>query len=108
MGLLINSTTEKDIILCNSDVGLYDLGIYNIYARVQYTAYPNGKSIEACLTYYISKESYKVSTNKLLAVEIDTNFYFDINEDEEQTNLVVHNHLKQILDDLGYLTEIQL
>lgn len=95
MALLIKSTEESKIYLRNTDIVLDE-----IYVRVQFTAYPDGKKIEACLSYYQTKEKYL--ENKYLPIDMDANYYLELNEGEQQTNEVVHLHLVDILNDLGY------
>jgi hypothetical protein len=99
MALLIKSTEESKIYLRNTDIVLDE-----IYTRIQFTAHPNGMSIEACLSYYQTKQKYL--ENKYLPIDMDANYYFDISDLEEQSLSIVHNYVRDIFVSKGYLVDI--
>lgn len=99
MALIIKSTEIKDIMIKNTNICILD-----IYARIQFTAHPNGKSIEACLTYFENKDKYLENIH--YPVDLPSNYDFDI--ELEQSTINVHNQLKAILEEEGFEVEIQL
>jgi hypothetical protein len=95
MALLIKSTDDSKLYLRGTDIVLDEL-----YARVQFTGYPDGKKIEACLSYYQTKEKYL--ENKYLPIDMVANYYFNIGEFETQSLLTVHEHLINLISEFGY------
>jgi len=115
MGLLLSKGADK--VLTNEEGQEYtvqgkdifikgtDIILPNVYARMQFTANPDGRTIIASFKTYLNHDKFTEGK------EIDTtihvlNFDFSILETEVQSLEVALNYSIQKFIDLGYNAEI--
>lgn len=103
MGLIIKSTVEKTIQYKDLSGNVQDLP--SVYARVEWAARLDGKTIEAAFPYiFVSKEAYTLG-----ATMIQTDIQTSVNgEVLIQDNPTVHELCKVELEKLGYEVIIDL
>ena len=103
MGLVIKSTEEKTIQYMDLSGKVQELE--SVYARVEWAARENGKSVEAAFPYiYLSKEAYELGAS-IIKTDIPTSTGGDV---LIQDNPTVHLLCKLELEKLGYEVEIIL
>ena len=100
MGLLIESTQEKPIIISGTDIQLP-----SVYCRIEFAGRKDGITLEIGTLIYASKQAYiegkNIFTNidnQPFAVELKTGEIQDIN--------IALNYTKIYFDNLGYNTTI--
>lgn len=103
MGLEIKSTEEK--IIQYKDLSGQVQQLASVYARVEWAARENGKSVEAAFPYiYMSKEAYELGAS-IIQTDIPTSSGGDV---LIQDNPTVHMLCKVELEKLGYNVDIIL
>jgi hypothetical protein len=103
MGLIIKSTAEKVIQYKDLSGNIQELP--SVYARIEWAARLDGKTIEAAFPYiFVSKEAYVLGASM-----IQTDIHTSVNgEVIIQDNSTVHGLCKVELEKLGYEVEIDL
>jgi hypothetical protein len=100
MGLIINKTTEKSILISGTD---YEIN--NVYARIEFAVRMDGITLEIGCIIYASKQAYL--ENKPIFTDIPNNaFAVTLLPNEVQDLNTALNYAKQYFDNLGYNTEI--
>ena len=103
MGLEIKSTEQKTIKYRDLSGKVQELS--SVYARVEWAARENGKSVEAAFPYiYMSKEAYELGAS-IIQTDIPTSTSGEV---VIQDNPTVHELCKVELEKLGYDVEIIL
>lgn len=103
MGLEIKSTEQKKIQYMDLSGHVQELS--SVYARVEWAARENGKSVEAAFPYiYMSKEAYELGAS-IIKTDIPTSTGGDV---LVQDNPTVHTLCKVELEKLGYIVDIIL
>lgn len=101
MGILINSTQNKQIKIIGTDVNLD-----SAYARVNFKAYPDGVTLEIGVDIYYSKAKYAEGI-KIFTDIPDGNFTFIIDSLNQAQSLdVAYIYAIQRFEQLGYQCQI--
>lgn len=106
MGLLIKSTENKKIKTKGYDGSINELE--SVYARIEFAARPNGKSIECAFPYiYHSKNAYDAGASAM-PTDIPTSTSGEISGNLEQSLTTAHDVVKKFLEGHGYEVEFVL
>jgi predicted ATPase len=102
MSITIKATQEKTILISGTEIGLSE-----IYGRLEFVGRANGFTLEIATATYVSKETYK--ENKLLFTDIPLgNINASLEIDEEQSLETAHKYAKLAYEQLGYDVIINL
>jgi hypothetical protein len=100
MALLISSTAKKKLIIKGTDID-----VKKVYARTEFSFGPDGKSVNAGLYIYTSKDAFK-GKSPIVTVDLESSGYnFTV---KEQSVDFAHQELKKILTKQGFKVEIEL
>lgn len=101
MAVLIKSTDDKKInlVIEKSSIDL-------VYARINFKAYPDGRTIEIGLDVYLNKEKF-IEGSTILTDIPDHNFFVKIETTSESQSLdYAHVYTIQYFEDMGYECKI--
>ena len=101
MGLLVNATAEKKILIQGTDIELT-----NVYVRVEYSARANGVTLEIAAATYTSHEVYKAGGAILLTDVPQSNIVIELAEGQMQDLSSAELYSKANYEELGYVVEI--
>lgn len=103
MGLIIKATEEKAINYMDLSGKVQELE--SVYARVEWVARPDGKTVEGAFPYmYMSKEAMKLGAS-IIQTDIPTSVS---GETIKQDNQSVHELAREMLEKEGYVVTIDL
>ena len=100
MGILINKTEEKAILIQGTEIE-----VPSVYGRIDFVGRGDGKTLECVVTTYASKEAYKGGSNPL-STDVPTGG-FKVEElaiDEEQSTSTAIKYALQVYNEQGYDT----
>ena len=101
MGILINKTEEKAILIKGTEIALD-----NIYGRIDFVGRGDGKTLECVVTTYASKEAYKTGANALSTdVPVGSFKVEQLAENEEQSASTAIKYAIQVYTEQGYKAE---
>lgn len=101
MALLITSTSKKKLIIKGTDID-----VKKVYVRTEFSFGPDGKSVNAGLYIYTSKDAFKGKSPIVNIDKFDSSGYdYKV---KEQTIDLAHQELKKILTKQGFKVEIEL
>lgn len=100
MGLLINGTNQKKILINGTDIELP-----NVYVRLEFGARADGKTLEIAATTYASKKAFKEKQGAIFTDVQQGNFTVELQEGEEQNLKSAEFYLKLAFEQLGYNVE---
>lgn len=101
MGLLVNATEEKKILIKGTEIE-----IPSVYVRLEYMCPKNGKQLYIGLHTYNSKEAYKNGAKEVLTDLLILNFGIELQADEEQGLKSAEAYSKAKYEELGYIVTI--
>jgi len=101
MGILINATQDKSITISGTDTT-----INSVYGRLNFKAYPDGKTLEIGCDIYLNKEKYPEGVTVFCDVP-NGNFFAVLDEVTETQSLdYAHTYAIQHFENLGYQCQI--
>jgi len=101
MGILINKTEEKSILIQGTEIE-----IDNVYGRLDVVCRADGQTLEVVVTTFASKDAYKTGANALTTNVPVGNFKVEeLAEGEEQGTATAHKYAIEVYNNLGYKTE---
>ena len=103
MGLLVNATAEKKILIQGTEIE-----IPNVYVRLEYAARANGITLEIAITTYASKQAYKDGAGAIFTDVQQGAFVVELQEGQAQDLTSAELYSKLGLEDLGYAVEIEV
>ena len=96
MSITIKATQDKTILISGTEIGLSE-----IYGRLEFVGRANGLTLEIATGTYVSKETYE--EGKLLFTNIPSgNINASLEIDEEQSLETAHKYAKLAYEQLGY------
>jgi len=101
MGLLVNATAEKKILIQGTEIELQ-----SVYARLEYGARANGVTLEIAASTYESKDAYESGASILLTDVPMSNITVELEEGQMQDLLSAELYSKVRYEELGYAVEI--
>jgi len=101
MGLIVNATSSKKILIKGSEIELK-----NVYVRVEFSARANGTTLEIATSTYLNKQAYKDNSATLLTDIPQSNICVELVENEKQDILTAELYAKTSFEELGYMVEI--
>jgi hypothetical protein len=99
MAIIINNTEEKQVKILNSDII-----IDNLYIRIVFNAKENGKNVEVELVPYQNREKYELGL-RLNNISLPRTIEGEV---EFQDLTLVHELIKNKLEELGFIVEITI
>ena len=100
MGLIINSTAEKKILISGTDIELP-----NIYGRIEFAGRIDGITLDVSMYTFASKQAF--TENKMIYTDVRNDaFSIKLNLGESQDINTALNYAKVAYEDLGYNVEI--
>jgi hypothetical protein len=100
MGLLVNATAEKKILIKGTEIELP-----SVYVRLEYAARANGVTLEIAASTYASKEAFKDGAGAIFTDVQQGNFSVELQPGEEQNLTSAELYSKLAFEQLGYLVE---
>ena len=98
MGLLVNATAEKKILIQGTEIELP-----SVYVRLEYAARANGVTLEIAASTYASKEAFKDGAGAIFTDVQQGNFSVDLQPGEEQNLKSAELYSKLAFEQLGYI-----
>lgn len=102
MGLIIESTESKKILITGTE-----LEVPSVYARVEYGARIDGKTIEIAIYTFASKETFSSNVGVLPTTIPMGSYGYELNNNEPQDVTTALNLTKLILEQDGYKVTIE-
>ena len=103
MGLLVNATAEKKILIQGTEIE-----IPNVYVRLEYAARANGTTLEIAIATYASKQAFKDGAGAIFTDVQQGAFTVELQEGQTQDLTSAELYSKIGLENLGYSVEIEL
>lgn len=101
MGILINATAEKQITLTGTQIT-----VNSVYARLNFKAYPDGRTLEIATDIYLSKEVYPQGISTFCDVP-NGSFFVEIDVVSETQSLAfAHTYAVQHFEAMGYQCQV--
>ena len=101
MGLLVNATAEKKILIQGTEIE-----VPSVYVRLEYFARLDGRELYITVHVYNNKDSYKNGISILLTDLPVSHISVTLKEDEEQNLQNTELYSKARLEELGYVVDI--
>lgn len=102
MGLIIKETKDKKITISGTNIN-----IPQIYGRISFVGYADGKILEIGIGLFASNETFK--NNQPIFTNIPAgNLKIELLPNENQTIENAHKYMKKAIEDLGFIVEIDL
>ena len=101
MGLLVNATAEKKILIQGTEIELP-----SVYARLEYGARANGVTLEIAASTYESKDAYESGASILLTDVPMSNITVELEEGQMQDLSSAELYSKVGYEELGYTVEV--
>jgi hypothetical protein len=98
MGLLINATAEKKILIQGTEIELP-----SVYVRLEYAARANGVTLEIAASTYASKEAFKDGAGAIFTDVQQGTFSVELQEGEQQNLASAELYSKLAFEQLGYI-----
>jgi hypothetical protein len=103
MGLLVNATADKKILISGTDIE-----IPNVYVRLEYAARANGTTLEIAIATYASKQAFKDGAGAIFTDVQQGAFTVELQEGQGQDLTSAELYSKIGLENLGYSVEIEV
>ena len=103
MGLLIESTKEKSIIITGTDIALP-----LVYGRIEFAARANGKTLEIAIGTYASRKAFETGAGQMFTDVPQGNITVELKDGEVQGLDAAHIYAKEAFEQMGYNVTIQL
>ena len=103
MGLLVNATADKKILIQGTTIE-----IPNVYVRLEYAARANGTTLEIAIATYASKQAFKDGAGAIFTDVQQGAFTVELQEGQGQDLTSAELYSKIGLENLGYSVEIEL
>jgi hypothetical protein len=101
MGLIVNATSSKKILIKGSEIELP-----NVYVRVEFGARGNGTTLEISASTYLNKKSFNNDGMTLLTDVPQLNICVELQKEEKQDIASAELYAKTSFEELGYMVEI--
>ena len=100
MGILINKTEEKSILIQGTEIE-----VPSVYGRIDFVGRGDGQTLECVVTTYASKEAYKGGSSPL-TTDVPTGSFKveELAPEETQGVETAHKYAIQVYNNLGYDT----
>lgn len=103
MGLLINSTKEKSILITGTEINLP-----SVYGRLEFAARANGITLEIAVATYASKSAFEAGSGQIFTDVPQGSFTVELQEGEIQGLDTAHIYAKLAFEEMGYDVTIDL
>jgi hypothetical protein len=103
MGLLIESTKEKSIIITGTDIALP-----LVYGRIEFAARANGKTLEIAIGTYASRKAFETGAGQMFTDVPQGNITVELKYGEIQGLDTAHTYAKEAFEQMGYDVTIEL
>ena len=101
MGLLVNATADKKILIQGTEIK-----IPNVYVRLEFAGRANGKTFEISIATYASKQAFKDGAGAIFTNIQQGNFSVELQKEQSQDLTSAEFYAKIGLQNLGYEVEI--
>ena len=103
MGLLIESTKEKHILITGTEISLP-----SVYGRIEFAARANGTTLEIAIGTYASKIAYESGAGQMFTDVPQGNLTVELRVGEIQGLDTAHKYSKSAFEEMGYDVIIEL
>jgi hypothetical protein len=103
MGLLINGTEEKKIVITGTEIE-----VPNVYGRIEFAGRADGKTLEIAIATYASKDAFKSGASAFSTNVQQGNFTVEIRQGEDQSIDTALSYSKVAYEQMGYLVSVVL
>ena len=103
MGLVINSTKEKNILITGTEITLP-----LVYGRLEFAARADGKTLEIAVGTYASKAAFEAGAGQMFTDVPQGNLTVELRPGEIQGLDTAHIYGKAAFEEMGYNVTIQL
>ena len=101
MGLLVNATEEKKILIKGTEIE-----IPSVYVRLEYMCPKNGKQLFIGTHTYNSKDAYKSGASEIATNLEISSLVAELQEGEEQCLAIAETYSKAKYEELEYITTV--
>lgn len=103
MGLLINGTEEKKIVITGTEIE-----VPSVYGRIEFAGRADGKTLEIAIATYASKAAYKAGASALSTSVQQGNLTVELSEGQTQGLDMALEYAKITYEQMGYSVSIIL
>jgi hypothetical protein len=103
MGLQINSTKEKTILITGTEISLP-----SVYGRLEFAARANGTTLEIAVGTYASKAAFESGSGQIFTDVPQGNFTVELQPGEVQSIETALIYGKAAFEQMGYAVTIQM
>jgi hypothetical protein len=103
MGLQINSTKEKTILITGTEISLP-----SVYGRLEFAARANGTTLEIAVGTYASKAAFESGAGQMFTDVPQGNLNVELQEGEIQGLDTAHAYAKTAFEQMGYDVTIEM
>jgi hypothetical protein len=103
MGLQINSTKEKTILITGTEISLP-----SVYGRLEFAARANGTTLEIAVGTYASKAAFESGSGQIFTDVPQGNFTVELQPGEVQGIETALIYGKAAFEDMGYNVTIEM
>jgi hypothetical protein len=100
MGLLVNATAEKKILIKGTEIELP-----SVYVRLEYAASGDGKTLEIGVITYASKYAFKDGSGAIFTDVQQGSFSVELQQGEEQNLASAELYSKLAFEQMEYKVE---
>jgi hypothetical protein len=101
MGLLVNATEEKKILIKGTEIE-----IPSVYVRLEYMCPKNGKQLFIGMHTYNSKDAYKSGASEIATNLEISSIVAELQDGEEQCLAMAEIYSKAKYEELEYITTV--
>ena len=103
MGLQINSTKDKTILITGTEISLP-----SVYGRLEFAARANGITLEIAIGTYASKAAYESGAGQMFTDVPQGNITVELQPGEIQGLDTAHTYAKSAFEQMGYEVIIEM
>jgi len=103
MGLQINSTKDKTILITGTEISLP-----SVYGRLEFAARANGTTLEIAVGTYASKAAFESGAGQMFTDVPQGNITVELQPGEIQGLDTAHTYAKSAFEQMGYDVIIEM
>lgn len=103
MGLQINSTKEKSILITGTEINLP-----LVYGRIEFAARADGKTLEIAIGTYASRSAFESGAGQMFTDVPQGNITVELEKGEFQGLESAHKYAQAAFEQMGYDVKIEL